>query len=123
MTTKKESAGAATPPDKPVGGSSCHNAQVCREPLYLVRSEGDPPDTPHKRTFGHVPLCTKCQKPCGDYRLGVGAPKAFNSTSWVTMMKVHPWPPYGFERQSGFQCLVPEGYKPEPSELEEDPRS
>lgn len=114
MIPKKAAAPPAQGQTPKPAGSPCHGAQMCLEPLFLVGRSGT--DEPAKTRFGHVKLCTNCQRPCGDYVVGTGAPSDFNASSWATMMRVHPWPPYGFERRAGISCLVPEGYQGEQSE-------
>ena len=79
-----------------------------------------------KMTFGQVPVCSKCQKIVGDYKLMWNAPKAvkdhFNGTSWLMMLEFHPRPPFNFEK--GADILIPESYvgrmKSQPKFTEEE---
>lgn len=93
------------------GATHCDGHPVYLEGLYVVHPPVE--GRPQKVRFGHVPVCTRCQRPVGDYKLYKGTPRTFNATSWAVMTRVHPWPPYAFEERDGQPCLVPEGYRPE----------
>lgn len=61
--------------------------------------------------FGIVAVCAKCMRPHGDPKiLKTNLPKLYNATSWATMMRVHPHPPYVFRTNTAKTLMVPQTY-------------
>lgn len=70
------------------------------------------------------PTMSGCGHPLGDPKREPECPKDF-ALGWRTMIELHPWAPFYFERVNG--QLVPEGHKkvpappPDQDEIEEVP--